>query len=459
MLRLDSEALSPAWSEFLISLILDLKPLGYFARVEEHGAAFALGTTIPFDRGDIRYEECWHNAHALRHQTLLEQHRAEILAFEDEFAQLFVDMPAFQPSAVRPVLQTVDFNRLEHIRIVEYLKLYQSVTAGKAVGRRMGLLIWDIGQADFPRLFGAAVLASTRFSQPARDRRLGWLPDYPKTSVYHDPDARDIRVAGLARMMQLSLACALPPYSALSGAWLAAMAPFTELGLKAFRKSLKTPDPGADLAAVVTTTGMAISGAPFRGHRVVQLAPKGVAAASGASGNLYSRAEGPVGALPLRASFEDLISPSVWEKARRLFEEERPDRYTRFKSPDRSAMGYALRRLALNWSLFDGNEMGVHIGALGADTLEYLRTGQPRPKHARALLDWDQVVDVWARRFLPAPATVGESAQGATRAKHREARQRRLDAARHYPADRIKLSSRLDGQDPTVRVRIADLAR
>ena len=140
MLRLDSEALSPAWSEFLISLIRDLEPLGYFARVEEDGA-FTVGTAMPFDRGDIRYEQCWHHAHARRHQALLEQHRAEILAFEDEFAQLFVDMPTFQPSAVRPVLQAVDFSRPDHMRIVEYLKLYQSVTTGKAVGRRMGMLI------------------------------------------------------------------------------------------------------------------------------------------------------------------------------------------------------------------------------------------------------------------------------------------------------------------------------
>jgi hypothetical protein len=316
------------------------------------------------------------------------------------------------------------------------------------------LLIWDIGQAQVPRLFGATLLASARFSQPARDHRLGWHPDYPKTSIHHDPVMRDIRVAGLARIMQLSL----PPYSTLSGAWLAATAPFTALGLKTFQKSLKTSNPDADLAAVVTTTGMAISGAPFRGHRVVQLAPKGVVA-SGASGNLYSRAEGPVGSPPLRASFEDLISQSVREKARRLFEAERPDQYARLDSPDRSAMTYALRRLSLNRSLFDGNEMGVHIGALGADTLEYLRNGQPRPRHARPILDWEQVVDVWARRFLPAPATVGESAQSGTKAKHREARQRRLDAARNYPADRIKVSNRLDGQDPTARVRIADLAR
>ena len=51
MLRPSSEALRPAWSEFLTNLIQDLAPLGYFVRLGEDGA-FVVGTTIPFDRGD-----------------------------------------------------------------------------------------------------------------------------------------------------------------------------------------------------------------------------------------------------------------------------------------------------------------------------------------------------------------------------------------------------------------------
>lgn len=419
MLRLHSDALSPAWFEFLLALIRDLEPLGHFARVDKDGA-LEIGTINPLDRGDRRYEDRWRNAHDLRHGALLRQHRDEILAFEAKYPWLFVDMSTFQPSAVRPELEIVDFRNPAHAEIVEYLKLYQSVTTGRAVGRRMGLLIWDVGQGFPPRLFGAAILASARFFQGIRDARLGWAPDFPKTSKHHDPAARAIRLAGLERIMQLSLACALPPYNQLSGAWLAALTPFTAAGLEAFRGSLKNKgDPNADLAAVATTTGMAVSGTPFRGHRIGQLAPQGTLAAPDASGDIYSRGKPSAALPPLRASFEGLVSVKVWEMARALFAEERPEQFARLRNPDRSAMAYALRRLGFHRSLFQGNDMGVHLGVLGPKTLEYLRSGAPRPAGARPLLDWNQVVDVWARRFLPAPTTVGESAKKKQMADHR----------------------------------------
>jgi hypothetical protein len=73
------------------------------------------------------------------------------------------------------------------------------------------------------------------YSQRLRDQHLGWTPDYPRTSVHFDERARAVRVTGLARMMQLSVACALPPYNVLSGAWLVALAPFTALGRRRSR--------------------------------------------------------------------------------------------------------------------------------------------------------------------------------------------------------------------------------
>lgn len=458
MLRLHAGSLNQDWSDFVVALIRDLEPLGHFARFESDGA-LTIGSTNPLHRDARQHEHRWTPAHHQRHRALLKEYRTSIEAFETDFPWLFADMETFQPSAVRPTLQIIDFTREEHLRIIEYLKLYQSVTSGKAVGRRMGLLIWDTGQpGGVPKLFGGVILASARYSQRIRDQHFGWSPDYPKTSPRHDPAAREIRTKGLARIMQLSVACALPPYSALSGAWLASMSPFTSEGLEAFRRSLKTPDPNADLAAVVTTTGMAISGAPFRGHRVVQIAPKGIAASPGASGNLYSRAEPGSDVPPLRASFADLVSDEVRERALRFFEKERPEQFAKLKSPDRSAMAHALRRLGLHGSLFHGNEMGVHIGILGAHTLDHIRTGKPRPAQARPTLDWDHVVEVWSRRFLPAPTSVGESADASTMSDHRAARDRRLLAARSFPNDRIRLSHLVELQDPTAGVRIVDLA-
>lgn len=443
MLRFHAHSLSSNWFEFLLSLFDDLEPLGHFAHIEADGS-LTVSISSLLDHASGQYEDRWHNVHHLRHRLYLRQYREQILAFESDFASLFVEMASFQPSSVLPVLEIVDFLKPEHQRIVEYLKLYQSIGAGKAVGRRMGLLMWDIGQSGFPKLMGAALLASSRFSQKIRDARFGWQPDYPKTSKHHDPTARQIRIDGLARIMHLSVACALPPYSRLSGAWLAAIAPFTDFGLEAFMRSLKQKDADADLAAVTTTTGMGISGAPFRGQRVVQIAPKGVQAASGAAGNLYARAVPADGAAPLRASFADLVSDATNERALRLFEVERPEQFQRLKSPQRSAMAYALQRLRIHKSIFEGNEMGVHIGALGTNTIDYLRRGVPRPKAERPLLEWAQVVDVWSRRFLPAPATIGESATRATKDLHREARQKRLEAARNFSENEIRLSHLLD---------------
>nr|WP_294564204.1 Druantia anti-phage system protein DruA [uncultured Rhodopila sp.] len=387
----------------------------------------------------------------MRHQVLLEAHRDEILAFEQNFESIFVDMTSFQPSAVRPILEIVDFRNPSHMQIVDYLRLYQTVTVGKLVGRRMGLLIWDIGQTGPARLLGAAVLASARFSQRIRDRQMGWPPDFPRTSPKHDTAARAVRVYGLGRIMQLSMVCSLPPYSVLSGAWLAALAPFTSAGLDAFRASLKSPDPDADLASVVTTTGKAASGSPFHGHRVVQIAP-GASSAPGARGDLYSQAKPDDGLRPLRASFEILVSEEVRVRARELFRQERPEHFARLRLPDRSAMAFALRRLGLRRWIFDGNEIGVHIGMLGEATLDCLRVGRSRPVGARPILDWGQAVGVWSRRFLPSPEIVGESADHLSKAAHREARQKRLDRARDFPTDLIRLSSRLRASE-----RVADI--
>jgi hypothetical protein len=169
---LRTEPLNPLWSEFVTALFRDLEPLGHTA-VAETDSVFALNVPDSTDGTVEERQSRWSRVHHLSHQALIRARRAEVLAFEEDFAPIFVDMAAFQPSAVRPELQIVDFEKREHLRIVDYLKLYQSVTAGKPVGRRAGLLIWDTGQSGPPRLFGGAILASARFSQRLRDHYFG----------------------------------------------------------------------------------------------------------------------------------------------------------------------------------------------------------------------------------------------------------------------------------------------
>ncbi len=436
MQRLHWKSLSPSWSEFVKILFRDLEPLGHSLEEEPDGSF----TAEILESEETKDDNHWDRARRVCHQIVLARHRKDILSFENDFDRFFVDMATFQPSAVRPVLEVVDFKDPNHKRIVEYLRLMQSVTSRRLVGRRMGLLIWDVGQTGGARLFGGAILASARYTQPSRDHRFQWPPDYARSSPMHDPKSHLLRVNGLARIMQLSMVCAMPPYNVLSGAWLAAIAPFTPAGLEAFRASLKTPDPAADLAAIVTTTGRALSGSPFRGHRVCQLAKSGTLAAPDAGGDLYSQIPREDKIAEIRTSFESLLSEEAWARARLLFREQLPDRCSKLKSPDQYALAFALRRLGLRRKIFLGNEIGVHVGMLGEKTLESLRTGHPRPQQARPLVDWETAVAVWSRRFLPAPELVGEIADPSTKNAHRQARQSRNDRARTYPADRIRLS-------------------
>jgi hypothetical protein len=124
MLRLRWESLSPSWSEFVVALFRDLEPLGH--TLSQDNGIF---TAEVCEALTISDEDHWDRAHRICHEMVLEQHRDEILSFEGDFDRLFVDMATFQPSAVRPVLEVVDFKRPEHKRTVDYLRLMQSVTA------------------------------------------------------------------------------------------------------------------------------------------------------------------------------------------------------------------------------------------------------------------------------------------------------------------------------------------
>ena len=453
MLRLHSEPLSSSWHDFLVCLLRDLAPLGHRAEPSPDGT-LSITTTMP--ASDKAGQSFCDPAHELRHHALIASRADDIAAFEAKHSDVFARMQLFQPSAVRPALEIVDFKNDRHRDIIDYLALYQSVTSRKRVGRQMGLLVWDRGQTDHFPLIGAAVLASPRFSQRLRDQHIGWKPDYPRTSRHFDPQARAIREAGLARMMQLSVACALPPYNLLSGAWLAALAPFTEIGQQAFARAVRTPDADPDLATIITTTGKAPSGAPFRGHRVNQLTNGRVEASPRASGNVFARARPAAGVPPLRASFEALVSPEAKRRARDLFAAEEPTRYATARDFDRAAISYALRRLGLHRSLFDGNEIGVPIGMLGADTEAHLRDGTVRPHSKRPRIVWEQAVAVWTKKFLPQSDSVRETATPETIAEHRAARQRRSQAARSYPQERIPLSYLLAHPEDRAKLTVQD---
>lgn len=428
---LDITPLNSSWSDFIHSFFFDLAPLGHTIGKSPEG-----DITIAISDPAERDPDFWHLAHEAHHRKLLLERADDILAFESDHPDVFAQMALFQPSAIQPVMEIVDFTDQRHKAILRYLSSCQSVTSRKLVGRRMGLLLWDAGQTGHTPLIGAAILASPRFSQRLRDGSFGWEPDYPRTSRNFDEASRAVRLAGLARMMQLAVACALPPYNLLSGAWLAALAPFTAIGQEAFRRAVRNePDP--DLAAVVTTTGKGVSGAPFRGHRLVQLSNRSIEAAPGSEGDVYTRVKPGDGSATLRADFEGLASATTKQLACDLLGAEEGS--SSETDPDR-AMAFALKKLGIDRSIFAGNEMGIHIGMLGRETRQHLSAGTPRPANKRPRLSWETVVAVWTKKFLPVSTGAPETATQASLAEHNRARRKKHDDACAYPQSKVKLS-------------------
>jgi hypothetical protein len=162
----------------LQSLFRDLAPLGHSVKAVSEGCfeitVAEIGDFPPDESGRIDFYDA---AHEICHATFLPSRAEFIKTFETDHADVFARMETFQPSAILPTLEIVDFANPRHRAIVEYLCLYQTVTSRKRVGRQMGLLVWDTGQTGHTPLIGGAVLASPRWSQALRDRHLGWVPD------------------------------------------------------------------------------------------------------------------------------------------------------------------------------------------------------------------------------------------------------------------------------------------
>ena len=420
MPRLPPSEFSQLWLDVLTSITNDLEPLGRVLALEGD-RRFRIETRAPSNVNEAR--AFWRHAHHLSYSPYLASAAKEIAEFERDHIDVFADLERFVLDAVSPSIEIVDFRNSRHQAIYRYLQLYQSVTSRKLVGKQMGLLIWDDGQVRGRPLIGAAFLSSPRYSQRIRDSYIGWERAFPRTSKNFSQANRDISEFGLDRLMQLSIACSLPPYRELKGAWLAALVPFTKYGRRAFETaSKKSDDP--DLAAVVTTTAFDVTGVPFQKHRLAQLGLIG-AGNKDAKGNLYCRIETPETEAPLRASFKSLISQQTLDLASKVFKHEEPERAKQAKSLSSSAMSYVLRRLRLSSAIFDGNEMGVHVGMLSESTKKHLKQGTARLRQDRLAVNWDHAVQAWKRCFVATdietacPATISE------RNNAREARRQR----------------------------------
>lgn len=412
MLRLHAGRLSPDWLKLLRCLFDDLQDLGHFVDFNDDGSLRCIGTRAP--QAQSGNPDFWEEAHRKRHQQIIGENIDWINGFEKGFSHLFVAGSDVELLRVAPQLEAVNFKDPDHLAIERFARLYQSVSCRKLVGRRVGLLIWDVGQKQRRPLMGVCLMSSARYYQPARDAYFGWKQNKG------DTESTSIRKAGLDRILQLSVVCAFPPYSLVSGAWLAAIAPFTEPAQEAFSKSaVNSADP--DLAAIVTTSGKGATGTPFQRHSLKQLLPSEDGNPN-IAGHLYKHIPPPIH-IPLRASFRDMVSAQTIQLAVELFAKEgNPQLVKKLADNPRrlrnAAIAFVMRRLGLHGSLFQGNDIGIHVGAIGSSTIDALRSGTARKERLR--LDWGIAVDVWRRRNLTSTAENGVLMSKKDAAAHKE---------------------------------------
>jgi len=247
--------------------------------------------------------------------------------------------------------------------IHRYCRLMQTVPSGPRVGRRIAVLIYDLGQQS-PALMGALMLASPLYSVRARDEFLGWN--------------RSMRIKnfGLKRTMDASLCMALPPYNQLLVGKLVAMLAVSESLSKEFERRYRSK-----LLAVATTCATGLH-CPIFNRIMIR------------SGGLYRRIGETTGYTGMIFSEKTVTAARGLIKNHRLAKNCSMWNTTRIL---KTALTYCGLRAAPLFQV--GNRKGVYIALLDTRSRERLMIG-------KALDDRDMINDVsaiefWRNKILP----------------------------------------------------------
>jgi hypothetical protein len=433
---------------FVASLIGDLSCLGY--ELHRESGTICFSQRLPGPAADCR--EFYREAHVKLHRMRLRDHADQIASFEKEFgSDVFVDGATLNLAAIQPRLRPVDLRKKANAsrrdqKIVQYLRAYQTVGSHMSVGRENAFILEDIGHGG-PAVMGILVLASPRYYQPRRDEVFGWLSPSQLNVLSETRRKKQVRVrmAGLNRIMQVAICCALPPYSHLGAARLLAIAPLTSSVRDDFanrwydRRGNRDPD----LAAVTTTTSMGLTGTPFQALRPAKFIDSQNAAIRGKvwnkDGLIYSRLglshpwrRGiPIQSQELFADFSALVSDATRSLAFKLVGSGSRD--------TKSVLQQAMLAVGITPSIFRGNPIGFFLGAIDQSAVEALVTGKPRVR--RPLLSWDIAVQQFRSDFGEAEHPT--KMPGLDPVSRSEAVARRRDRAKRVQYHNILLSNAL----------------
>lgn len=162
------------------------------------------------------------------------------------------------PASIRPRLVLIDDRRSEDGLLWRWCSLHWSIPVSSGYGRRLRFLVVDEGHGD--KVMGLVGLADPVFALGCRDAHIGW--------------SRQARSQRLACVMDAFVLGAVPPYSGLLGAKLAALLTGSLEVREAFesryghRKTLISErDPNAHLALVTTSSALGRSSVYNRLYR------------------------------------------------------------------------------------------------------------------------------------------------------------------------------------------------
>jgi hypothetical protein len=416
MFPVDGWPISGQELSFAESLLKDLAPLGF--RIRAENGYVHVNQTAP--KSMHSYQGFYAEAHRRVHKRLVAENRSQIIEFESTFGDsVFVEGKQLDFASIDPRLRPVDLTRRANptprdAAIVDYVRAYQTIASRRSVGRENAYILEDCGQPTRP-VMGVLVLASPRYYQPHRDEVLGWLSptELRSLSIRRQQRFQKLRLAGLNRVMQVAVCCALPPYSRLGAASLLAIAPFTAIVRNDFQQRWydRGTNKDPDLVAVTTTTSMGLTGTPFQALYTSMFFDTQSSDTKGEkwnpNGTVYARIGKKHPWLPSitirardpRVEFQSLISDDTWSLALAVagpqINPKRRDSLLACMSPGlrHQMLKFALDRIGLTTRIFQGNRIGVFLGAIDRPSLDSLREGSPRA--VRPSLSWEKAI----RRF------------------------------------------------------------
>ena len=418
MFPADGWPMSETELAFARSLFSDLSALGY--QIVADGGLIEFHQTVPRESKDSRifYSEAYKQLHAM----YLFQNRDFLLDFEHRWGpNILIEGKDLTLSRIEPRLRSANLTSTSKAgdrdrAIVKYIRAYQTVSSRRSVGRENVYILEDFGHEKCP-LMGVLILSSPRYFQPHRDEVFGWPTPNQLRSLSRRKQAhfQRIRQSGLNRMMQVAVCCAIPPYSQLGAASILALAPFTKRVQSDFRSRWyeKDTNKDPDLAAVSTTTSMGLTGTPFQAlYRSMFLGRRWRKSEKwNAEGTIYARigthhpwqTRVRIRAKDPRANFLGLLSRDTWllalavagptidlKRRASLLDSACPHVKSRI-------LKFALDRVGVSARIFQGNRMGVLLGATDRLSLEALGNGAPRSE--RATLDWKKIVARFKSEF------------------------------------------------------------